>query len=109
MCSLAHNTQQLCLQDKLPLFVFLAGLVRLVVLPPYSLLALPADDIAYHVATSCHAALYCLRLVDVHDVVEEECLAVLAAEVLFGRRALADTMQGIGGGGRLCTRLIMSW
>jgi hypothetical protein len=77
----ADDAEQFLLQDKLPLLVFLAALVGLVILPTHSFLALSARDVADDVATSCHAALDGLGLGDVHDVIEEVSFAVLATEV----------------------------
>lgn len=82
MGNLAHHAKQLCLQDKLALLVFLARLIRLVVFPSYGLLALPADYISYHMAAGRHTSLHRLRLVDIDDVIEEERLAMLSAEIL---------------------------
>jgi len=78
---LADDAEQFFLQDKFPLLVFLAALVGLVVLPTHSLLALSAGDVADDMTTGCHAALDGLGLGDVHDVIEEVGLAVLATEV----------------------------
>jgi hypothetical protein len=83
---LADDAEQFLLQNELPLLVFLAALVGLVILPTHSLLALSAGDIADDMATGCHAALDGLGLGDVHDVIEEVSLAVLATEVLKVRR-----------------------
>lgn len=83
---LADDAEQFFLQDKFPLLVFLAALVGLVVLPTHSLLALSAGDVADDMTTGCHAALDGLGLGDVHDVIEEVGLAVLATEVLKERR-----------------------
>lgn len=52
-----NRTQQLGLEDELAFFVLLAGLVRLVVFPAYSLLALSTLYVAYNVASRGHVAL----------------------------------------------------
>lgn len=72
------------LEDELALLVLLARLVRLVVLPPDRLLALPARNVPHNVPPRRHVALARLARVDVDHRVEEVCLAVLAAEVLRG-------------------------
>lgn len=77
-----NSTQQLRLQDKLALLVLLSRLIRLIVLPPHSLLALLAVDVAHLVPAGCHVALDGFRLGGVDDGVEEEGFAVLATEVL---------------------------
>jgi hypothetical protein len=79
---LANDTQQLLLKNEFALLVFLAGLVCLVILPPYRFLALPASDIANDVSASSHIAIDGLALRDVNDVVEEICLSMLPSEVL---------------------------
>lgn len=81
--------EELFLKDEFALFVFLAALVRLVVLPPHSLFALSAGDVTNYMSTGSHAALDSLRLGDVDDVVEEVGFAMLAAEVLDDTRRLA--------------------
>ena len=82
MILLIHRTQQLRLQYELAFLVLLRLLVRLVVLPPDRLLALPAHYVPHDVPTRRHVAFVGVRLRDVHDGVEEVGFAVLAAEVL---------------------------
>ena len=79
---LIHRTQQLRLQYEFAFLVLLRRLVRLVVLPPHRLLALPAHYIPHDVPTRRHVAFAGVRLRNVHDGVEEVGFAVLAAEVL---------------------------
>jgi len=76
------GTEKFLLQDELALFVFLAGLVCLVILPANRLLALAAVYVAHYVATGGHVALIRVRLGDVDDTVEQVGFAVLATEVL---------------------------
>lgn len=78
----ADGAQEFSLEDELALLVLLAALVGLVVLPADRLLALAARDVAHDVAARGHVALAGLARLDVDDGVEEEGLAVLAAEVL---------------------------
>lgn len=85
-----NGAQQLRFQDKLALLVLLASLVRLVVFPADSLLALPAVDIADYVAASRHIALIWIRLGDVDDAIEQVCFAVLATKVLH---SVSATLQ----------------
>lgn len=80
---LADIAQQLGLEDELALLVLLAGLVCLVVLPAHRLLTLLTRDVSHNMATCSHASLGRLARIDVHNVVEEVGLAMLAAEVLF--------------------------
>lgn len=67
---LAYDAEQLLLKNELPLLVFLAALVRFVVLPSYRLLALAAGDIAHDMSSCGHATLHGLGLGYVDDVVE---------------------------------------
>lgn len=53
---LIHRTEQLGLEYELALLVLLARLVRLVVLPPDRLLALPARDVPHDVPARRHVA-----------------------------------------------------
>jgi hypothetical protein len=76
-----HRAKQFTLQDELPFLVLLARLVRLVILPPYTLIALLAVDIPNQVSSCRHVPLGGIGCSSVDDVVEEEGLAVLAAEV----------------------------
>lgn len=78
----ADDAQQFLLEDELALFVFFAGLVCLVVFPPYRFLALSASDVAHDVSSGGHATLDGVRLRDIHDAVEEVGFAMLAAEIL---------------------------
>jgi hypothetical protein len=92
-CS-GHVAQQLLLQDELALLVLLRALECLVVLPPDHLFALAACNISYDVPSGCHVAVARLRSLGVHDAVEEECFAMLAAEVLRWRMsALVDSIS----------------
>lgn len=90
---LAHDAEQFFLQNELPLLVFLAALVGLVVLPAHGLLALSAGDVADDVATGRHAAFDGLGLGDVHDGIEEVGLTMLATEVLEVRRYCVSTFD----------------
>lgn len=87
---LAHHTQQLLLQDILPLLVLLARLIRLVIFPSYRLLALPARDIPNHMSSGRHAPFNGFRLDDVDDRVEEECFAMLASKILPARSSQTE-------------------
>jgi hypothetical protein len=80
--ALGNRTQQLRLQDEFPLLVLLARLIRLVILPPNRLPALPTHDVPHDVTAGCHVAFCSFAQGDVDDGVEEEGFAVLAAEVL---------------------------
>lgn len=75
-------TQQLSLQDELPLLILLARLIRLVIFPPHSLPALPAQDVPHNMPASGHVSFRSLSQGDVDDGAEEIGFAVLAAEVL---------------------------
>lgn len=55
--SLVHRTQQLCLQDELPLLILLTRLVRLVVLPPHCLLTLSAHYVPYSMPAGGHISI----------------------------------------------------
>ena len=81
-CPLRHEHQQLRLQDVFPLLVFLIRLIRLIVLPPHRLLALPARNIPHYVSTGRHVAFCGFALGHIHDGVEEVGFAVLAPEAL---------------------------
>lgn len=83
---LAHNAEQFFLQNELPLLIFLATLVGLIVLPTHGLLALSAGDVADDVATGRHTALDGIGLGDIHDGIEEVGLAMLTTEVLTASR-----------------------
>lgn len=94
-----HSAQELRLQDKLALLVFLRRLVRLVVLPANRMLALAALDVTHHVSACRHVALHRFFLDDVDHSGEEICFAVLAAEVLdalaqLGNAGLARQPSG---------------
>ena len=80
--SLVDLHKQFRLEYVLALFVFLRRFVSLIVLPTNRALALPARDVAHNVSAGCHASLVGVALDDVDDFLEEECFAVLAAEVL---------------------------
>ena len=89
--SLINLTQQLRLQNELPLFVLLAIFIRLIVFPSHCLFALPAADIPNDMAPRCHVALIGFAVDDVDDFAEEVGFAVLAAEVLVvGQRGQQD-------------------
>lgn len=79
---LTNLTQQLLLQDKLPLLVLLAGLIGPIVLPPDHLFTLPTRDVAHDVAARRHVPLAGFAADCVYHRVEEVGFAVLAAEVL---------------------------
>jgi hypothetical protein len=78
---LINRTQQLCLQYELPLLVLLARLIRLIILPPHRLLALPTMDVPHYMFPRRHISLHSLSLRDVDNTAEEIGLAVLAAKV----------------------------
>lgn len=82
----AYNAEKLLLKNELPLLVFLAALVSLVVLPSYRLPALTAGDVAYDMSSGGHVTFDGIGLGDVDDVVEEVGFAVLAAETLVDNR-----------------------
>ena len=77
-----YPTQQLRLEDELPLLVLLRRFKRLVILPPHRVPALPAPYVAHHVPARRHAALHGVFGQDVDDGGEKVGFAVLAAEVL---------------------------
>lgn len=79
--SLGHGAEQLRLQDIFAFFVFLAGLVRLIVLPAHGFIALLAFDIPHNVSPRGHVPLHRFRLLDIDDRGEQEGLAMLAPEV----------------------------
>ena len=81
-CPLKHLHQQLRLQNVFPLLVLLARFVRLIVLPPHSVLALPARNVPHYVPAGCHVAFCGFALGHVHNGVEEVGFAMLAAKVL---------------------------
>ena len=81
----AHLTQQLLLQNELPLLILLRALIRAIVLPAHNFFALPAVYVAHDVAAGGHVALAGFALLDVDYGVEEVGFAVLAAEVLRAR------------------------
>lgn len=97
---LIHRTQQLGLEYELALLVLLARLVRLVVLPPHRLLALPAHDVPDDVPARRHVAFCGVGLRDVHDGVEEVGFAVLAAEVLL-RRSRGEEVSNVPASARI--------
>ena len=84
-CFLVHSgdiAKELLLEDELPLLVLLRALVSLVVLPPDHLFTLPASNVSHGVPAGSHVAVAGLRSLGVYHAVEEEGLAMLAAEVL---------------------------
>ena len=81
-----YFAQELRLQDKLALLVLLARLVGLVVLPAHRVVALAACYIAHDVAAGGHVAFGGLAGRDVHHGSEEVGFAMLATEVLKGKR-----------------------
>lgn len=76
-----HCTQQLRLQDELPLLVLLASLISLVVLPTHGIVALLALDVTHNVSSRRHVALHRLGLLDVDDGREQKRLTVLPSEI----------------------------
>ena len=94
---LIHRTQQLRLQYEFAFLVLLRRLVRLVVLPPHRLLALPAHYIPHNVPTRRHVAFAGVRLRNVHDGVEEVGFAVLAAEVLHYFQTISTSPSPLPG------------
>ena len=79
---LVDRAQQLRFKNVFSLLVLLARLIRLVVLPPHRLLALPARNIPHNVSSGRHIALCGFCLCDIDDGAEEVGFAVLAAEIL---------------------------
>ena len=63
------------------LLVLLAGLVSLVVLPSYRLIALLADHVTDNMSACCHVSLHRFTLPDIDDVREEEGLPMLTSKV----------------------------
>lgn len=103
---LGDDAQQLRLEDELALLVFLARLVRLVVLPPDTSIAAAAVDVPHDMPAGGHITFVRFGAVDVDDVVEEVGLTVLAAEVLAGRgRSAALFLLDLGYALLGCTRL----
>lgn len=78
---LVDVAEELSLEDELALLVLLARLVRLVILPANSLLALFAGDVTDYVSACRHAALRGLAGLNVDYAVEEVGLTMLTAEV----------------------------
>lgn len=56
MAGLSYIAKQLRLENKLPLFILLACLKRLVILPPHRFVALSAGDVADDVPARGHVA-----------------------------------------------------
>jgi hypothetical protein len=79
---LADIAEQLGFEDELALLVLFAALVGLVVLPAYRLLALPTRDVAHDMSPRRHVTLARFARIDVHHVIEQVGLTMLAAEVL---------------------------
>lgn len=79
--------QQLHLQDEFALLVFLAVLIRLVVLPSHHLFTLPTTDVAHDVLARGHVTFHLLACDDVDNAIEEVGLAMLTAEILQVARA----------------------
>ena len=79
---LAHHAEQFFFQDELALLVFLAGLVRLVIFPPYRFSALSAGDVPHDMPPGRHATFDSLGLRYVDHAIEEVRFAMLATEVL---------------------------
>jgi len=88
--------QELLLEDELPLLVLLRALVSLVVLPPDHLFTLPASNVSHGVPAGSHVAVAGLRSLGVYHAVEEEGLAMLAAEVLRSN-GVSVWLSGHGG------------
>lgn len=80
-----YNLQQLRLQYELALLILLALLVRFVVLPTHSLIALLAYNVSDDMSAGCHVAFHGLGGLDIDDGGEEEGFTMLAAEVLGGK------------------------
>jgi hypothetical protein len=86
---LADVTEQLMLEDELPLLVLLTALVGLVVLPANHFFALATLDVADDMAARGHIPLARLARFHIDDGVEEVGLTMLATEVLQRDTALA--------------------
>lgn len=82
---LSDIAQQLRLEYELALLVLLRLLVGFIVLPSHRLPTLPTSDVPHHVAAGRHVSLGGVARRDVDDVVEEVCLAMLAAKILAER------------------------
>lgn len=79
--ALRDSTKQFTLKDKFPLLILLTGLIRLVILPAHTLIALLAVDVPHNVSPGSHIPLRCLACPCVDHRAEEVCLAMLATEV----------------------------
>jgi hypothetical protein len=98
MISLSRDrTKQLTLKNEFPLLVLLTGLVRLIVLPPNTLIALLAMDISHHVSTRSHIPLRGFTRPRIDHRAEEICFSMLAAEV---------SRDDVVLGGEMCLALI---
>lgn len=75
-------TQQLLLQNELPLLILLCILIRLIILPSHHLSTLLTCDITHDMAAGGHVTLAGFALLDVDHGVEEVGFAMLAAEIL---------------------------
>jgi hypothetical protein len=74
-------TQQLRLQNELPLLVLLASLISLVVFPTHRFITLLALNVTHDMSAGGHIPFHCFGLLDVDDGGEEECLSMLSAKV----------------------------
>ena len=86
---LVDNLQQFCFQDEFPFLVFLARLVSFVVFPANGVVTLSAEDVSDDVSAGRHASLHGFCLLDIHDVAEEVCLAMLTTKILEREKRLA--------------------
>ncbi len=77
-----HHLQQFRLKDEFALFILLALLVRFVILPANSLIALLTYYVSYNVSAGGHVALHGFSSLDIDDSREQKGFAMLATEVL---------------------------
>jgi hypothetical protein len=81
--TLGDITQQLCLQNILPLLVLFTGLKCLIILPAHRFLTLSARYVSHYVSSRRHVAFRGIPLVHIHHGVEEVGFTMLAAEILL--------------------------
>ena len=75
-------TQQLRLQDILPLLILLTGLKSFVILPSHRLIALSTSDVSNDMSAGRHVSLAGIARGDVDYIVEEVCFTMLTTKVL---------------------------
>ena len=82
MLFLGDITQQLSLENKLPLLVLLGSFVGLVIFPAHRFFTLMTGNVTHDMPPSCHIALDWFAGIDVDDFVEKVGLTMLATKVL---------------------------